>query len=79
MPRPALGRDAASMGPQLDSCGRTDGGQEVGAAAGASMGPQLDSCGRVALKAPGLYTRVLASMEPQLDSCGRLDGAVKAP
>ena len=37
----------ASMGPQLDSCGRAGGGSgRGGGVAVASMGPQLDSCGR---------------------------------
>ena len=44
--RPVIPRSDASMGPQLDSCGR---GAALGGRHGlfvASMGPQLDSCGR---------------------------------
>ena len=47
----------ASMGPQLDSCGRYLSFHFLGTGFGASMGPQLDSCGRlaapVALDTPG--------------------------
>ena len=39
----------ASMGPQLDSCGRIDAADNVLGCAVASMGPQLDSCGRIEL------------------------------
>ena len=37
----------ASMGPQLDSCGKAPPPLGDGQHAGASMGPQLDSCGKV--------------------------------
>ena len=37
---------SASMGPQLDSCGRTDHVRALDKLRYASMGPQLDSCGR---------------------------------
>ena len=37
----------ASMGPQLDSCGRREGVALKDVAGAASMGPQLDSCGRL--------------------------------
>ena len=36
----------ASMGPQLDSCGRRAGSYVRNFSRAASMGPQLDSCGR---------------------------------
>ena len=42
-PQPAI---RASMGPQLDSCGRDQHAQRPQHDPHASMGPQLDSCGR---------------------------------
>ena len=39
--------EAASMGPQLDSCGRAAATTTRIITSRASMGPQLDSCGRV--------------------------------
>ena len=40
----------ASMGPQLDSCGRVNAVRWSGKSSRASMGPQLDSCGRLVRK-----------------------------
>ena len=66
-----LDQRAASMGPQLDSCGRQVVHLGRYREFVASMGPQLDSCGRLGL--PHLQgLEELASMGPQLDSCGRL-------
>ena len=45
---PPARRRPASMGPQLDSCGRTKMSDVLRRAGFASMGPQLDSCGRSA-------------------------------
>ena len=46
---PAIGRGwIASMGPQLDSCGRQVTPYKWFHTRFASMGPQLDSCGRLA-------------------------------
>ena len=41
----------ASMGPQLDSCGRARPRRSIEVGMSASMGPQLDSCGRQRLDA----------------------------
>ena len=63
-------KDDASMGPQLDSCGRVRRRDVLCGQYLASMGPQLDSCGRLLLSSIGSSLR-WASMGPQLDSCGR--------
>ena len=60
----------ASMGPQLDSCGRRKSPHEPLPFFSASMGPQLDSCGRP-LGVDECELCKAASMGPQLDSCGR--------
>ena len=65
-----LHRCFASMGPQLDSCGRRQPVYRPALPAPASMGPQLDSCGRHAGPVGG-SGQGAASMGPQLDSCGR--------
>ena len=45
--RQAYKRSNASMGPQLDSCGRNRPEASQKPQGPASMGPQLDSCGRL--------------------------------
>ena len=62
---------AASMGPQLDSCGRSQALPGAPGPGPASMGPQLDSCGRSPAQAGAPGSTRPASMGPQLDSCGR--------
>ena len=63
----------ASMGPQLDSCGKVfHHGRLFMYGYFASMGPQLDSCGKVDLRPPVPPQSPDASMGPQLDSCGKL-------
>ena len=69
----AMRAPSASMGPQLDSCGRHSAGARGIVWPWASMGPQLDSCGRGRRGKVGKGDSVCASMGPQLDSCGRLD------
>ncbi len=66
----------ASMGPQLDSCGRRAGVRRRVGAGQASMGPQLDSCGRPRLERLAC-TLPEASMGPQLDSCGRTSRSIR--
>ena len=51
LPPPA--HQCASMGPQLDSCGRSHRVRHLHTELDASMGPQLDSCGRERAGRPG--------------------------
>ena len=60
----------ASMGPQLDSCGKSSQLPLATWNRSASMGPQLDSCGKTTRKKPARAPGK-ASMGPQLDSCGK--------
>ena len=77
-PLGAPSSDLASMGPQLDSCGRLLVPADRLPRRLASMGPQLDSCGRPFIP-PRPRRPPDASMGPQLDSCGRLFGRRQRP
>ena len=68
--RAELAEVRASMGPQLDSCGKHLLGYVLGCLGRASMGPQLDSCGK-AIRPHKSFICAFASMGPQLDSCGK--------
>ena len=63
-------RAGASMGPQLDSCGKRTARDLYRMVQIASMGPQLDSCGK-STTPENWRPSFGASMGPQLDSCGK--------